>query len=127
MKRFAIVATVFGALALCVFPGLAQTQTQTTPQTTDTSKPIVVKQVKPKTKRESFKGEVLNVTAAAITVRSRTNEQLIRTFTFSSAIQTHMQQIMDKGGYQYGDRVTVETDPGSNVALHIKGKPSKSM
>jgi membrane-bound lytic murein transglycosylase B len=127
MKRFSAVATVFAALAACVCPAFAQTQTQTPPQTADTSKPIVVKQVKPKSRKESFKGEVLNVTAAAITVRSRTNEQQIRTFTFSPAIQVHMQQIMDAGGYQYGDRVTVEADAGSNVALRIKGRPSKSM
>jgi hypothetical protein len=36
-----------------------------------------------------------------------------------------MQTIVDKGGYQYGDKVTVFYDPTSKKALKIKGKPSK--
>jgi hypothetical protein len=36
-----------------------------------------------------------------------------------------MQQIVDKGGYQYGDKVTVLYDPTSQKALSVKGKPSK--
>lgn len=96
-------------------------------QTVDTSKPIVVKTAKPKTKREVFKGEVLNATVASITVRSRDNERVIRSFTYSPEVRDRMQQIIDKGGYQYGDKVEIETDPGSNVALHIKGKPSKPL
>jgi hypothetical protein len=38
-----------------------------------------------------------------------------------------MQQIVDKGGYQYGDKVTVFYDPSSEKALKVKGKPSKSI
>ncbi len=95
-------------------------------QSVDTSKPIPVKPAKTsKSKLEVFKGQVMNATALAITVRSQDNERLIRTFTYSDALRGHMQQILDQGGYQYGDKVTIETEPGSNVALHIKGKPSK--
>jgi hypothetical protein len=105
-------------LALLAGPALAQEQA-------DTSKPIVIKTMRPKTKREIFKGDVLNVTASAITVRSREDEKQIRTFTYSPVVRDRMQKILDKGGYQYGDKVVIETDPGSNIALQIKGKPSK--
>jgi lipopolysaccharide export system protein LptA len=92
----------------------------------DTSKPIVVKTKKaPKPKREHFKGDVLNATSAAITVRSQSDMRTIRTFSYSPDVATRIQKIIDKGGYQYGDKVTIETDTGSNVALQIKGKPSK--
>jgi hypothetical protein len=36
-----------------------------------------------------------------------------------------MQQIVDKGGYQYGDKVTIFYDPATMKAMDIKGKPSK--
>jgi hypothetical protein len=36
-----------------------------------------------------------------------------------------MQQIIDKGGYQYGDRVTVIYNSANQIALKIKGKPSR--
>jgi hypothetical protein len=110
---------VAAALAFLAAPAFAQV---------DTSKPIVVKSNKPpKPKREVFKGEVMNATVAAITVRSQSDMRTIRTFSYSPAVSARMQQIIDKGGYQYGDKVTIETDPGSNVALQIKGKPSKSI
>jgi len=35
-----------------------------------------------------------------------------------------MQQIVDKGGYQYGDKITVYYDPRSLKAIKFKGKPS---
>jgi hypothetical protein len=38
-----------------------------------------------------------------------------------------MQKIIDKGGYQYGDKVTVMYDSVSEKAVQIKGKPSKSL
>jgi hypothetical protein len=36
-----------------------------------------------------------------------------------------MQNIFNAGGYQYGDKVEVWYRRGENVALKIKGKPSK--
>jgi hypothetical protein len=38
-----------------------------------------------------------------------------------------MQRIVDKGGYQYGDKVTVLYDQASQKALKVKGKPSKAI
>ena len=95
-------------------------------QTVDTSKPIVVRVNKPKSaQHEKFKGEVIVFTAAAITVRSQNDERLIRTFSYSDAVRDAMQQILDRGGYQYGDKVIIECEKGSNVALRVRGKPTR--
>ncbi len=111
------VALLFAALGIAASPLAAQV---------DASKPIAVKSLKvPKT--EKFQGEVLNMTAVAITVRSTKSPMTIRTFTYAPQISDRMQQIFGRGGYQFGDKVTVKCQPGSNVALHIKGKPSKPL
>jgi hypothetical protein len=36
-----------------------------------------------------------------------------------------MQKIVDKGGYQYGDKVTIYYNPSTMQAMKVKGKPSK--
>jgi hypothetical protein len=51
----------------------------------------------------------------------------VRTFPLSDAAIAKMQQIVDKGGYQYGDKVTVLYDSTSLKALKVKGKPSKAI
>ena len=89
----------------------------------DPSKPIPVKTLKPKL--ATFKGEVMNVTPVAITVRSQENQLAIRTFRYSDEVRKRMQQMIDRGGYQYGDKVKIEYEAGSDIALRIKGKPSK--
>jgi hypothetical protein len=103
------------AAAAPVFAGPAQVTT---------TAPIVIKQPKPKL--EKFKGHVLSATIASIIVQSSDNEKMVRTFQYSAAAKEKMLAIIDRGGYQYGDMVTIFTEPGSNVALKIKGKPSKS-
>jgi len=115
MKRIPSIVILLGAVALAAAaPALAQV---------DISKPIPIKTLK--NKHEVFKGEVLNATVVAITVRSQQDEKLIRTFTYSSQVSARMLKIIDQGGYQFGDKVVIVTDPGSSVALQIKGKPSK--
>lgn len=94
------------------------------PAQVTTTAPVVIKQPKPKL--EKFKGHVLSATIAAIIVQSSDNEKMIRTFQYSSEMKVKMLAIIDRGGYQHGDMVTVFTEPGSIVALKIKGKPSKS-
>lgn len=102
------------ALLVAALPARAQV---------DISKPIPVKTVKPKLAK--FQGEVMHATNVAITVRSLENERMIRTFTYSPRVQEQMQRIIDQGGYQYGDKVAIEYAPGAEVALRIKGKPSR--
>jgi hypothetical protein len=51
----------------------------------------------------------------------------LETFTLSQGASSEMQAIVDKGGYQYGDKVTVYFDPATKQALKVKGKPSKAI
>jgi hypothetical protein len=98
------------------------------PIVVDTAVPIIVSAVKPKPKftgAEKFEGFVMNANIAQITVRAKGNDLGIRTFPLSEKAAAKMQQIVDKGGYQYGDKVTVVYDPSSQKALQVKGKPSK--
>jgi hypothetical protein len=96
----------------------------------DTAVPIIVSAVKPKPKPsgvEKFEGFVMHANVAQITVRAKGNDLAVRTFPLSPDATIKMQQIVDKGGYQYGDKVTVLYDPASQTAMKIKGKPSKSL
>lgn len=85
--------------------------------------PMVVKQPKPRTQK--YKGTVLHANRLQITVRSLENERMIKTFRLSDEMQAKMQEIIDKGGYQHGDKVEIHHAEGSDVAVKIKGKPSK--
>ena len=94
----------------------------------DTAAPIIIAAVKPKPKQTGlgkFEGFVMNANNAQITVRAKGNDMAIRTFPLSQNASAKMQQIVDKGGYQYGDKVTVFFDPENKKALKVKGKPSK--
>jgi len=96
----------------------------------DTAVPIIVSAVKPTPKPsglDKFEGFVMHANIAQITVRAKGNDLAIRTFPLSQAAAAKMQQIVDKGGYQYGDKVTVLYDPASQRAIKIKGKPSKAL
>jgi hypothetical protein len=93
----------------------------------DTAVPIVVKVVKPhKDPRPKFEGTVVNATIAQITVRAKGNDMAIQTFPLSQDASSKMLAIIDKGGYQYGDKVTVFYDPDTKKALKVKGKPTKA-
>jgi hypothetical protein len=95
------------------------------PRSIPVDQPIVVKQTKPQTGNQKFKGTVMIANNAQITVRGIDNELAIRTFPLSTDASSKMQQIIDRGGYQYGDKVTVIYNPVSQEAIKIKGKPSR--
>ena len=97
------------------------------PIVVDTAVPIIVSAVKPKPKPgvAKFEGFVMHANIAQITLRAKGNDMAIRTFPLSEPAIAKMQQIVDKGGYQYGDKVTVLYDSVSQKALKVKGKPSK--
>jgi hypothetical protein len=99
------------------------------PIVVDTAVPIVVNAVKPKPKPgiAKFEGYVMNANIAQISVRAKGNDLAIRTFPLSEAASSEMQKIVDKGGYQYGDKVTVLYDATTERAIKIKGKPSKAL
>jgi hypothetical protein len=113
---------------LCSAPAHAQSPAVVAPIVVDTAVPIIVNAVKPKSKTAGlgkFEGFVMHANIAQITVRAKGNDMSLETFTLSEQVATKMQTIVDKGGYQYGDKVTVYYDPTTKKALKIKGKPSK--
>jgi len=97
------------------------------PVVVDTAAPIVINAVKPKPPAGTvkFEGFVLHANVAQITARAKGNDQSIQTFSLSEAASAKMQQIVDQGGYQYGDKVTIYYDPATLKAIKFKGKPSK--
>jgi hypothetical protein len=94
----------------------------------DVAVPIIVAAVKPKPSGlAKFEGFVQHSNTAQITVRARGNDMSIRTFTLSEQAAAKMQETIDKGGYQWGDKVTVLYDPNSLKAVKVKGKPSRPL
>ena len=131
MKRFLKVAgfglpLLFAAAGLFSTPAAAQVPPSAIPIIVDTAVPIVVNAVKPKPSGlGKFEGFVMNANIAQITVRAKGDDLAIRTFSLSEAAAAKMQVIVDKGGYQYGDKVTIMFDPTTLKAIKVKGKPSK--
>ncbi len=94
----------------------------------ETAAPIIINAIKPKPKitgLDKFEGFVMNANNAQITVRAKGNDLTIRTFPLAPAASEKMQKIMDQGGYQYGDKVTIYYEPATSSAIKFKGKPSK--
>ena len=107
----------------------AQTPAEVIP-VVDTAVPIVVNAVKPKPLPNGvakFDGTVMNATSVQITVKAKGDDMAIRTFALSPAASAKMQETIAKGGYQYGDKVSVIYNQSSLQALKIKGKASKSL
>jgi hypothetical protein len=124
-----------GALALLALgtvaaPGAAAQDPILTPIIVSEAAPIVAKVITPKHKNtgtEKFEGYVMNANVAQVTVRAKGNDLGIQTFVLNQDVSAKMQKIIDKGGYQYGDKVTVYFDPQTKQAVKIKGKPSKAL
>jgi hypothetical protein len=134
MKRFFSLAGI-GALGLIALGTLATPRSAAqdpilTPVIVGEAAPIVVKAVKPKPRpagAQKFEGYVLHANIAQVTVKAKGNDMAIQTFALSQAVAAQMQKIIDKGGYQYGDKITVYYDPQTRQALKIKGKPSRPL
>jgi lipopolysaccharide export system protein LptA len=117
MARSSIRVALFAAAILAGAPALVAQ--------VETAKPIKVKA--PKVKLEKFKGQVVHFSATQMTVQSTENTYFVRTFKFSGKVAEQMQKIADRGGFQPGDTVEVHFEPGSDVAVRVKGKPSKPL
>ena len=117
--------SIFRSVAACalltsIFAFGPQAGAQTS---ANTSAPIVV-QEKP-VKAVWMKAEVVHADLHTIIVRERGNALLVHTFTYSEKAQNKMNLIVENGGYQSGDQVSVRWIPGGSEALDIKGRPSK--
>ena len=117
--------------ALAVAAALAAAATGAPAQVT-TAPTIHVKVKQPKTQLSWFKGQVLHADDLSIIVRDRQDPRFIRTFTYSPKAKEKMDRIIENGGYQYGDKVQIQYQPGQtassqDVALDIKGRPSKPL
>jgi hypothetical protein len=111
-------------------PVRAQLPEAIKPVIIDTAVPIIVNTIKPKSKTEGlgrFDGYVMHANTVQITVRARGNDMSMQSFALSERASAEMQTIVDKGGYQYGDKVTVYYDPTSLKAVKVKGKPSRPL
>ena len=109
---------------------LAQDPIVTGPIIASEVAPIIVSAVKPKPKPtglSKFEGTVLHANSVQITLKAMGNDLSIQTFPLSEAASAKMQVIIDKGGYQYGDKVKLEYDPQSMRVVKFKGKPSKPL
>jgi hypothetical protein len=117
-----------GLIALAAVAASAQVPASVAVPVIETAVPIVVGTLKPNKGPQppKFEGTVINATVAQITVRAKGNDMAIQTFPLAPDASAKMLQIIDKGGYQYGDKVTVFFDPDSKKALKVKGKPSKA-
>jgi hypothetical protein len=118
--RLALVSLIAGAACTASFA-------QVEAPVVGTAGAIIVKTITHHgpSKYVKFQGTVMTATIVAITVRSKANPLAIQTFSLSDKVSAKMQRIIDKGGYQYGDKVTIYYDPADHKAMKIKGKPSK--
>jgi hypothetical protein len=130
MKR---IATIGGMLALSFTAlgtlGAAKVEAQDpiilAPIILDTAVPIIVNAVKKKpTGLATFEGYVIHANSAQVTVRSKDNEMAVQSFPLGPDASTKMQLIVEKGGFQYGDKIKVYYDPSTMKATKFKGKPS---
>jgi hypothetical protein len=132
-KPFAVTAMCalgLAALGTLGAPRAAAQDPILTPVIVSEVAPIVIKTLTPKPKPvgvQKFEGYVVNANAAQVTVRAKGNDQGIQTFPLNQTTSAKMQKIVDNGGYQYGDKVTVYYDASSRVAMKIKGKPSRPL
>ena len=93
------------------------------PPLVDIGTPAKTSQPKPKLDR--YTGRVIVFNLAQILVQSTDNEKMVWTFQYSVDLRQHVLDLLNTGGYQYGDKVQVYCNPGTTVAVRIKGKPSK--
>ncbi len=69
--------------------------------------------------------EVVHADVHSIVVREQSDMRMIHTFTYAPAVEAQMREIIQQGGYRYGDTVKILYQQGQTVALEIHGKPSK--
>lgn len=112
---------LFPILALAAGLTFSSARVTAQAQPLSTELPVKPKAVKPL----KFEGQVIASSSATITVRSKDNAMLTQTFTYTPEVRDQMIKILNKGGYQFGDKVVIHYTPGSTTAVKLQGKPSK--
>jgi hypothetical protein len=137
-KIFTITLVSGGMMLLSLCPSRAAAQdpiltpiivNEVAPMVIDEAAPIIVK-LAPKPKQtglQKYEGYIVHANIAQVTVRAKGNDLGIQTFPLNPDAAVKMQKIVDNGGYQYGDKVTVYYDPTSRTVMKIKGKPSRPL
>jgi len=125
----AAASLAFGAAAAFAAPRPPQDP----PPPTATGRPPVVDAhlIKPtppknKIKLDKYKGRVLAFNIATIIVQNMENPRMVWSFQYSVQMHQKVADMLSTGPYQPGDKVTVYCNPGTTVAVKIKGKPAKS-
>jgi hypothetical protein len=113
LLRFAAGLVLLAGLAAAP-PALAQMDSTGTVA----SKPL-------KSKPVWLKVQVIHVDHNSIIVREADNPMVVHTFTFDTKMAEQMEKVQAAGGFQRGDQVKIRHEPGKDVALAIRGKPSK--
>lgn len=119
LERIAFAAALFFVAGVAIPSAHAQV-TESKPVT------VKIKTVKPpKSHLDTFKGVVLHMDAQSIMVRDANNTAVVKTFSYTPELSKKLKSLIDRGGYQYGDRVRVKYKSGETVAQNISGKASK--
>jgi hypothetical protein len=134
MKRvFSIAAVCALGVAVLGTLGASRAAAQDpilTPIIVSEAAPIIVKAITPKPKPAGvvkFEGTIVNANTVQVTARAKGNELSLQSFSLNPDTAARMQKIVDNGGYQYGDKVTIYYDAASRTAVKIKGKPSRPL
>ncbi len=126
-RIFAILIAPAAALAISASPARAQAPVAVAAAAPIISEIISSISAKPKPQGNWLKAEVIHADSNTIIVREQANGMMIHTFNFAPELKDKMQAILDHGGFQYGDKVSILFQPGQTVALKIHGKPSKPL
>ncbi|HXW17052.1 MAG TPA: hypothetical protein VEJ39_02035 [Candidatus Acidoferrales bacterium] len=115
LTRFAAMALAIAALAIAAPSARAQVD--------PTASPIVVRQQMAKARW--MKAEVIHADHRELVVREAANQMAVHTFTYAPKAAQQIEKAIALGGYQRGDAIKIQCEPGKNIALDIKGKPSR--
>lgn len=119
-------------------PGAARAQQpapstgQTQPKAAEVDPPVVTTHLQTpvikvsKSKKDHYKGHVLVFNIAEVVVQSDENQKFVWSFQYSPELRPKVINLLNSGGYVYGDRIEVACRPGTMVAVKLKGKASGS-
>lgn len=136
MKNFSIHAAAFTFLLFSAPAGFSAQEPVGKPPATSEKMPAKVKgRTDPiiivdvtglgRMQAKKFKGEVIFFNAQAISLRSTQDGRTIQTFSYTPVLREAVFKLLETGGFQPGDIVTVDYIPNKTVAVRLKGKPSR--